>query len=97
MKLEALVLCFLLLVSFFLNVIQDGDLFLKVPLDVRALRFSNVFNRVLLSLHLADLFTLEHDFLSELLNLVLELSDGGVETERLLLLQAHLTVLLAHD
>ena len=95
LELEALVLCLLLLVRFLLYVVQNRDLLLQVSLYISTLRLCYVFNSVLLTLELPDLFPLEEHFLSQLLDVLLQLVDGGLEAERLL--KSHLTVLLAHD
>lgn len=92
MQLEARILCLLLLICLFLNVVKNGNFFLQVSLDVRALRLGNVLNRVLIGLELADFFALEHDFFTQLLDLLFELYDRRIEAEWLL--KAHLRGLI---
>jgi len=54
--LETSVFCLLSLLSLHNHIIQNANLFLEVALDVIALSFGDVFDRVLLGLELTDFF-----------------------------------------
>ena len=84
LHLEALVLSLLPLVGLDYHVVQDGDLFLQVSLNVGTLRLCHVLNSVLLALELPDLFSCIGHFSLQLHDVVLKVVDGRLEAERLL-------------
>lgn len=68
---------------------------MEIPFNVDALSLSNVFNRVLFTLELLDLFASELHFLLKVHDLFFELVNGGFEAKWLL--RAQSLVGLAYD
>lgn len=81
LNLKALVLGLLPFVGFVNHVVQDGDLLLKVALNVVALRLGDVLNCILLTLELLYFFACEGYLLLQLNDLLLELINGSLEAE----------------
>jgi hypothetical protein len=93
--LEASILSLLAFVRFNNHIVQDGNLFLKIALNVVALGFCDIFNGVLLAFELTDFFASVCYFLFEHHDFFLNTIYGGFEAEGLL--GSERGIRLAHD
>ena len=84
LRLETLVFSLLPSLGFCDHIIENGNLFFKVALDVTALGVGDRFDRVLLTLKLADFLSGEGHLRLQLHDLLLKLVDRSLETKRLL-------------